>query len=490
MLACIVSVVFPLLCLTACDDGGFSPNAAGGYIPYLGATPGGVQDIELARALIEAGNVPPPEAFLVEGMFSEHDLPLEGEAGSDLLSLRAALGVAPDRTGRMAAWAQIGLGSTLDPTTFVRTSQTLVLCIDVSGSMGWDYSDHGDEYGTPGNVVRQYLAELLDRLDGNDRVAIVTFATRAELKLGVVNALDPRVATTLAELCDEGSTFMEAGVTLALSQAREALDGVTEDVRILLITDAQPNVGATEPTEFEELANDASGDGIGLTVIGVGIGLRHELVNVMSGLRGGNAFSIQTRTEASEFYADHWPWCLCPIAYDLALDLQPSAGLSRGAAYGFPAQGTGDEIELDVATVFLSVKRGALLVRLDAEEPEDLSSFAVNGTLGYRTPAGEHVSREVIIGRDGGDPDVCWFEQPAVGRCVALAVLVEAMRAAAEVYGEHPGEAVAIMTSAAVRIRDAAVSLDAPDLLVEADLADALLALMEAGAPQGDLYGP
>ena len=45
----------------------------------IGATPGGSQDLRFARELVVSGNVPPPEAITVEGMFSEHDLPLEGE---------------------------------------------------------------------------------------------------------------------------------------------------------------------------------------------------------------------------------------------------------------------------------------------------------------------------------------------------------------------------------------------------------------------------
>ncbi len=44
----------------------------------MGATQGGVQDMQLARELIASGMVPPPEAFTVEGMFSEHVLPLAG----------------------------------------------------------------------------------------------------------------------------------------------------------------------------------------------------------------------------------------------------------------------------------------------------------------------------------------------------------------------------------------------------------------------------
>ncbi len=58
----------------AADYSGF-PSVGGGE---FGATAGGVKDLALARELVKAGQVPPPEALLVEGAFSEHDLPLTG----------------------------------------------------------------------------------------------------------------------------------------------------------------------------------------------------------------------------------------------------------------------------------------------------------------------------------------------------------------------------------------------------------------------------
>ena len=60
-----------------CAMGGkMSTSASAGD---LGATQGGVQDLGSARELIDNGRVPPPESFVVEGMYSEHDLGLPGQ---------------------------------------------------------------------------------------------------------------------------------------------------------------------------------------------------------------------------------------------------------------------------------------------------------------------------------------------------------------------------------------------------------------------------
>ena len=86
-------------CLSSDASSGVGSGPGGGASGGdFGATQGGVQDMTFARDTVRAGRVPPPEAFVVEAMFSEHDLPVEGEPCSTLLCLRAAIGRAPDRT--------------------------------------------------------------------------------------------------------------------------------------------------------------------------------------------------------------------------------------------------------------------------------------------------------------------------------------------------------------------------------------------------------
>src|SRR5262245_411561 len=74
-----------LMCAIGCG-GGYSAGGGGDF----GATPGGVKDLHLARALVAKGMVPPADALLVEAMFAEHDLGLEGAACDRTLCLRAA----------------------------------------------------------------------------------------------------------------------------------------------------------------------------------------------------------------------------------------------------------------------------------------------------------------------------------------------------------------------------------------------------------------
>ena len=163
------------LSLLGCSHG-LSSSPGGDF----GATPGGVKDLHLARKLIAAGQIPPADALLVEAMYAEHDLPLEGATCARTLCLRAAAGFAPELDDTARGFAQVGLSSTIDPETWVRPSTTFVFTVDVSGSMGWGYD------GTsPGALSRRLLHALTDRLRPDDRVAIVTYGSDVETKLGL-----------------------------------------------------------------------------------------------------------------------------------------------------------------------------------------------------------------------------------------------------------------------------------------------------------------
>src|SRR5262245_41852193 len=149
-----------LVCAIGCGGGG-------GYGGDFGATPGGVKDLHLARELIAMGMVPPADALLVEAMFAEHDLPLEGAPCARTLCVRAAAGFAPDGGGQPRGYAQVGLSSTIDPATWERPSTTFIFTVDVSGSMGWGSGT------TPGEMSRRLMNELTDQLQPDDQVAIV-----------------------------------------------------------------------------------------------------------------------------------------------------------------------------------------------------------------------------------------------------------------------------------------------------------------------------
>jgi Ca-activated chloride channel family protein len=456
----------------------------------FGATPGGVQDMTFARGVVENGQVPPPEAFVVEGMFSEHDLPLEGAPCSTLLCLRSAMGIAPNAAGSSAAWVQVGMSSTIDPATFKRPSLAVVATVDVSGSMGWDYGNGGGS--SPAAIAHALLWNVASRLDANDRFALVTYGSSVDMALDWTKGDDATIKTAIGELDEGGSTNMEAGMELAYKLALEA-KGTADEVRVMLFTDAQPNVGATSGSEFETMVAKGADDGIGITVFGAGLGLGADLVNRMSHLRGANAFSVLDANEVGVFMQDNWPWLAVPIAHDLKLSVAPSQGLELTHAYGFPTgeAGATSATSLDVASVFLSKRKGALLLELSPEVEQQLAGASVDIDLSYSDRAGEAVTSSLQASYEGQalDERGVYMPQASVEKTVALALLVQAMHDAAEKYATSHEEAIAILEPALDRFKADAAAIGDAAIEAEAAFWVKLLELMKSGAAQGSFYG-
>ncbi len=469
--------------------GGFGQAApVGGF----GATQGGVQDMGLARELLANGQVPPPEAFLVEGMFSEHDLGIEGETCREVLCLRGAAGIAPTLEGDSSARLQVGMSSNIDPQAFERPSLTLIATVDVSGSMGWDYATEETEYPTPGAVTRSLLRGITAQLGPQDRLAIVTYSNSVNTLLELTNgANQDTIQAAIDSLGTEGSTYMEAGLQRAYEIARQARDGETAETRVMLFTDVQPNVGATTETEFEQLVNEGAANNVGLTIMGVGVGLGQAVFSAMADVRGGNAFSLFDFDDVEELMEDDWPYLVSPLAYDLSVEIQPSDSFMVGEAYGFASDDERLVPGFDVSTVFLSRRKGALLIRFTPAEDVVLEHLTVSGVITYQTPDGESVEQRLQVSYDGLriDNRGQHFEQLSVGKCVALAILVSGMAEAAEQYGEDPESAVAIMEAVVARFAADIESFNDESMSAEYELARELLNLMRDGADQGDLYG-
>jgi Ca-activated chloride channel family protein len=450
----------------------------------FGATPGGVKDLHLARELIAKGMVPPAAALLVEAMFAEHDLGL-----ARTLCVRAGAGFAPELDGTPRGWAQIGLSSSIDPATWQRPSTTFVFTVDVSGSMGWGGGN--DVHPSPGRLSRLLLRELTAQLRPDDRVAIVTYGTDVSTPLGLTSGAQKQKALdVIDDLSEDGSTNMEAGMKKAYAIGESAV-GSTDQVRVIVFTDTQPNVGATSAGAFEGMVAQAAELDVHTSVIALGLGIGPEVMRSMASLRGANAFGLTRTTDIDTFMLDDYPWFTTPIAYDLRVNASLEHGWSIDRGLGFPAASDAQQIGLKAQTVFLSKKKGALLVALTppvgSETPAGLSGAF---SLAYTAPSGEAIQASAAFGNGAAALDARgqWFEQHGTARTTALAVLTEALHEAAAEYAESPETASTLLHAASDRFAADAETLADPDLAVEVELVKAMTRLVDQRAPQGTLY--
>jgi Ca-activated chloride channel family protein len=464
----------PALLLAACGD--------------FGANPGGIQDLNFARDLIDQGQVPPASAFKVEGMLSEHDLPLEGPACETTLCLRGAMALAPDEQGEPAGWLQVGLSSNVDPQTFRRPSLAIIATVDVSGSMGWGGGD--EEHPTPGELARKLLGKIQSQLGEGDLIAIVTYGSDVDVVLDPTRGdRHEQIQDAIDDLDSNGSTNMEAGLERAYELADE-LRGQADSVRIMLFTDEQPNVGATSGSEFETMVKEGGQEGVGLTIFGLGLGLGTELMSAMAHVPGANAFSATTPAHLDQLMEQSWPWMTVELARDLELSIEASGGVQVAASYGFPTKEGGPSTALTASTVFLSKNRGALLVRLTGSR-EQLLGMELAARLRYRETGGEQRTQTLALNFAGQTPNEAGelYQQRAVHQSITLAVLVRAMEAATTIYSKDRAEAARILEQAIERFRRDQEILRDPTFDRELELVEKLLELVVQGAPQGSLYG-
>jgi Ca-activated chloride channel family protein len=473
-LAALLLAVAPTIAGCGAGDGGFD---GGG-----GLTPGGVKDLTLARELIAAGQVPPADAILPEAMFAEHDLPLAGAPCEEAVCLRAAAGLGPDADGATKVWVQLGMSTAVDLDTWQRPATSFIYTVDVSGSMRW-----GGGEASPGELARLLLHELASQLRPDDRVAIVTYGSSVETALPpVAGASAAQVHAVIDDLAEDGSTNMEAG----LERAIEVGEGLVPDgrpTRIVLFTDEQPNVGATDEGTFGGLVSRAAAGGIDTSVMAFGPSIGAELLRGMASWRGANAFSFLAPEDVADFAVEHAPFFATVIAENLRLNLGPEAPWIIDRGIGLPAADDG-QLALQVNSLFLSRRRGALLVALDPRGAA-LTDLDLDLRLAYVDDGVTHEETLPITLADVPSPTPArWHAQPGVAATAALALLTEAMHEAALAYSIEGTDAAATLDAALAAFDlDVAAITDETvraDVAGERELASALRGLIARGAPQ------
>jgi Ca-activated chloride channel family protein len=353
----------------------------------FGATPGGAQDIGYFRDRVAAGEVPLPEVFTPEGLFSEHDLPLAtGSKCTQTFCAEArAMPVTIGGQTDVQFLAQLGFSSGLDPRTWQRAPLNLVAVVDRSGSMS----------GRPLELVQASLREVVDQLGPDDRISLVGYESTAYVMLPPT-AVKHRKAIdkAIAELVSAGSTAMEEGLRVGFELAERSAKQFDGSTRVMLFTDERPNVGRTDAESFMSMARTASRKGVGLTTIGVSTHFGAELAQEISSVRGGNLFFFADIETMQEKFAGELDTMVTELAYDLNLEIAPAPGMKIAGVYGVPGSALvwrGDTIVLDVETIFLSRRKGAIYVGLqrsgDANLP--LSKLAPGDVLGQVTLAYE-----------------------------------------------------------------------------------------------------
>jgi Ca-activated chloride channel family protein len=424
----------------------------------LGATPGGAQDIGYFRDRVNAGEIPHPNTFTPEGLFSEHDLPIASNRPCKRLfcvvgeATDARLLVQPE----IRYLGQLGFTTKRTANTFKRAPLNLVAVVDKSGPMS----------GRPLELVRASLLETLDHLGPGDRLSIVLYGDRSHVHLRPTDVAgnEKQIAWMINQIQSAGSTAMEEGLKVGFDLARRSGRRFSGNTRVMLFTDERPNVGRTDAKSFMSMAQAASRKGIGMTTIGVGVQFGAELATKVSSVRGGNLFFFPDAAKMRNVFEDEFDTLVTELAYDLELRVAPARGMKIAGIYGIP----GDQLrwtkagalELEIATVFLSSKQGAIYVAVAPDGNPALPSARVPMgdaiaaiDLRYTTKSGKKERSRVELRRVAA-------KQASVGlrRGMLLVDQITALKAATKLHYEKNDQegAFQIVNSLAATYRNVA----------------------------------
>lgn len=264
------------------------------------------------RASLNRSTLPQPAAVRTEEMINyfPYDYASPRSASSPFTS-NIAVFPSPWTPGRKLV--RIGIkGYAIQQAT--RPRANLVFLIDTSGSMN-----------APNRLplVKQSLTMLLDQLDENDRVSIVTYAGSAGTALEPTSAGDKeRILAVIDSLGARGSTAGAAGISQAYALAQRNYDprGVN---RVILATDGDFNVGITNPEELKGFVERERGKGVFLSVLGFGMGNYNDaLMQTLAQNGNGAAAYIDTVAEARKTLVDEATSTLFPIAKDVKIQVE------------------------------------------------------------------------------------------------------------------------------------------------------------------------
>ena len=192
--------------------------------------------------------------------------------------------------------------------------ENLTFLLDVSGSM-----DEPDKLP----LLQKAFLQLVDQLDEDDTVSIVTYANGVEVVLDSVRGSDKKAITAaINDLVAEGGTYGEGGIQKAYELAEQNYrEGANN--RILLATDGDLNIGISEPDELEKFIEKKRDKGIFLSVLGFGTGnIRDDNMERLADCGNGNYAYIDSPLEARKVMVEEMGASFHTVAQDVKLQVE------------------------------------------------------------------------------------------------------------------------------------------------------------------------
>ena len=196
-----------------------------------------------------------------------------------------------------------------------RKPANLVFLIDTSGSMS-------PEDRLP--LAKQALKIMVDNLNENDTVSIVTYAGSVQDILAPTAASNrTRIFDAIDSVSSGGGTSMGSGVELAYKHAVRTVSSRSVS-RVVVLTDGDTNIGKNQTADqmLGSIKNHVE-EGVTLTMVGFGMGnYRDTLMEKLADAGNGNCYYIDSIKEAKRVFQEKLSGTLEVIAKDVKLQVE------------------------------------------------------------------------------------------------------------------------------------------------------------------------
>ena len=243
------------------------------------------------RRMVSLGRNVSADAVRIEEFLNYFTFDYADPAGGETLALNAETGPCPWNPEHRLL--RLGLkGKTLSARETPLAN--FVFLIDVSGSM-----DSDDKLP----LLKSGLLSMLDQMDPEDQVSIVTYSGKSEILLRPTKVRNSdKIAKAIRKLNASGCTNGGDALRDAYKLAKESyVEGGNN--RIVMGTDGDFNVGVTSTDDLLEMVEEGAKAGIYMTVCGFGTGnLNDAMMETISNHGNGTYEYIDSEDEMMKVF--------------------------------------------------------------------------------------------------------------------------------------------------------------------------------------------
>jgi Ca-activated chloride channel family protein len=205
-----------------------------------------------------------------------------------------------------------------------RMPLNLCLVIDRSGSME----------GEPLEYVKRACGHVVDLLDTNDILSIVTFEERVDVVMSARRIVNKGLIKQHIDRIQPGNTTnLYEGLAMGASQvASVRSEGYVN--RVVVLTDGEPTVGVKDYPSIVGCAAEQRSRGISITALGFGPEYNEELLAGLAKRGGGNYHYIARPELIPEVFRTEMEQLLTTVAKNIRLRLVLSRWVDLRQVYG------------------------------------------------------------------------------------------------------------------------------------------------------------